>query len=129
MADIDLQERTRRDDNYEVLNKLVDDLQNVTVFPSLVWLWCWDVIRNWYENEQWKDVHEDPHVDECFRMDLELKEIWDKFWEDSDKNGFTLEYGVEDLDEGLRDWLRDNDFIVSLDEDGWLDEVSDDETN
>ncbi len=122
MSNLDLQEATRRDDNYQVINKLIDDLQQVDVFPSLVWLWCWDVIRNWYENEQWDDVHEDGHVDECFAKDLQLKTIWDKFWEDSDKNGFTLEFGVEDLDESLRDWLRDNDFLVSLDEDGWLDE-------
>jgi hypothetical protein len=122
MSNLDLQESTRRDDNYQVINKLIDDLQQVDVFPSLVWLWCWDVIRNWYENEQWDDVHEDGHVDECFAQGLELKTIWDKFWEDSDKNGFTLEFGVEDLDESLRDWLRDNDFLVSLDEDGWLDE-------
>ena len=65
----------RRDRNYEVMNKLIDDLQDVSVFPSLVWLWCWDVIRNWYENEQWEDVHEDSFVDECFAKDLQLKTI------------------------------------------------------
>lgn len=125
---LDLQEQTRRDDNYEVLNKLVDDLQNVTVFPSLVWLWCWDVIRNWYENEQWEDVHEDGWTDECFAKDLQLKTIWDKFWDDSDKNGFSLEFGVEDLDEALRDWLRESDFLVTLEDDGWLDDESNDES-
>jgi len=27
---------------------------------------------------------------------------------------------VDQLDEQLRDWLRENDFLVSLDDDAWL---------
>jgi len=122
---LDLQESTRRDDVYEQLTKLIADLENVKVFPSLVWLWCWDIVSNWYKNEQWTDVHKDGFVDECFPEGLELKTIFDKFWADCDTNGFSLEYGTEDLDEALRDWLRECDFLVSLDED--MD--NDEETN
>lgn len=130
MADIDLQEQTRRDDMFINISNTLDSLKKLDVFPSLVWLWCWDVIVNWYENEQYEDVHQESFVDECFAPGLELKTIWDRFWEEADKNGFSLEYGVEDLDEALRDWLREKDFIISLDEDNWLNEpVSDHETN
>lgn len=115
--ELDLQEKTRRDDTFDQMTKLVEELESVKVFPSLVWLFCWDIVQNWYKNEQWADVHKDGFADECFAQDLELKTIWDKFWEDSDKNGFSLEYGVEHLDEALRDWLRECDFIVSLDDD------------
>lgn len=121
---LDLQERVRRDDNFKYINNIVDSLSTLDVFPSLVWVWCWDVIRNWYENERWEDVHDDQWTDECFAKGLELKTIWDKFWEDSDKNGFSLEYGVESLDEHMRDWLRECDFLVSLDDDGWLNDES-----
>ena len=33
------------------------------------------------------------------------EEVWKLFWEQADENGFTLEYGVEDLDEHISDWL------------------------
>jgi hypothetical protein len=114
---LDLQEATRRDDTFTQINKIIEDLGTLSVFPSLVWLWCWDIVQEWYKNEQWADVHDSGLADECFPEGLELKTIWDKFWEDSDKNGFSLEYGVEDLDEGLRDWLRECDFLVALDDD------------
>ena len=122
MAELDLQEQTRRDDNYVAINNVIDSLEKMDLFPSLVWVWCWDMIRNWYENERWEDVHEDSFTDECFAQGLELKTIWDKFYADSDETQFSLEYGVENLDESLRDWLRENDFLVSLDDDGWLDD-------
>lgn len=122
IEDIDLLEASRRDYNYEKVNEVIDSLKQIDVFPSLVWVWCWDMIRSWYEDEQWDDVHEDPYVSECFSQDVDLKDIWDKFWYDSDKNGFSLEFGVDQLDEQLRDWLRECDFLVSLDDDGWLDD-------
>jgi hypothetical protein len=114
--EIDLQEATRRDDVYNDINKVIDSLSNLPVFPSLVWVWCWDIIRNIYENNQWQDNKDNQYEEECIAKGLELKTIWDKFWEDSDKNGFTLEYGVDQLDEHIYDWLRDCDFLVSLDE-------------
>lgn len=119
---LDLQYTTRRDDNYVAINNVIDSLEKLDLFPSLVWVWCWDMIRNWYESEQWEDVHDDQWTDECFAKDLELKTIWDKFYADSDETQFSLEYGVENLDEALRDWLRESDFLVSLDDDGWLDD-------
>lgn len=120
-TELDLQEKTRRDDAFVNINNTIDSLSKLDVFPALVWLWCWDIIKDWYENEQWEDVSTDPFTDECFAQGLELKTIWDKFWEDSDSNGFSLEYGVEQLDEQLRDWLRECDFLITLEDDGWLD--------
>jgi hypothetical protein len=52
----------------------------------------------------------------------DLDVVFQALWDQVDKTGFTLEYGVEDLDEAIRDWLIDNDFLVALDDDGWLDE-------
>jgi hypothetical protein len=122
VAELDLKDQKRRDDNYIAINNVIDSLEKMDLFPSLVWVWCWDMIRNWYENEQWQDVHEDSFTDECFAKGLELKTIWDKFYEDSDETQFSLEYGVEELDDSLRDWLRENNFLVSLEDDGWVDE-------
>lgn len=125
MTDLDLQEATRRDDVYRDINEIIDRLNNLNVFPSLAWTYCWDIIRDQYENKQWDDVVEDGYDDYAVPKGLELKTIWDKFWEDADKNGFSLEYGSEVLVEGINDWLIENDFLVLLDEDGWLDQESD----
>jgi hypothetical protein len=122
---LDLQEATRRDDVYKDINKIVDSINVLPVFPSLVWTWTWDIIRSFYDNNLWADMDEKDYEYECIAEGLELKTIWDKFWEDSDKNGFGLEYGAEVLEEAVIEWMRDCNFIVSLDNDSLLD--SDDE--
>jgi len=33
-----------------------------------------------------------------------------------------MDHGGEILEEVIRDWMRDNDFLVALDDDGWLDD-------
>jgi hypothetical protein len=48
-------------------------------------------------------------------MNMSLEQTWEKFYEDADQNGFTLEYGTEDLYEAIRDWMIDAD-IVSVGE-------------
>lgn len=123
----DLQDKTRRDDVYEDINQIVDRLNSLPVFPSLAWVWCWDIVRSYYDSHQWDDVHKMQYEEECIAQGLELKTIWDKFWEDSDKNGFSLEYGALYVDEAVTDWMRECGFIVSLDEDSWLDEDEEDD--
>lgn len=103
----------RRDRNYVEINNIIDSLERLSVFPSLVWLWTWDITRNIFENNQGDapDLGEE-HVP----ADITLKQVWDKFWEDADKNGFSLEYGSEDVYEAILDWMRESEFLVELDE-------------
>jgi len=119
---IDLQEATRRDDVYRDLNEIVDKITVLPVFPSLVWVWTFDVLRNIYENNQYDDLAENDYVDEAVPSGITLKQIFDKFWEDADGIGISMDLGDEIIDETIRDWMRDNDFLVALDNDGWLDE-------
>ena len=118
MAKLDLQEQTRRDDVYTELNEIVDKLQSIPVFPSLLWTWTFDILRNTYENckegGEWND--------EAIRDGVTLKQIFDKFWEDVDTLGLTMDHGGEILEECILDWMRENDFLVALDDDGWLDD-------
>jgi hypothetical protein len=85
-------------------------LENVSVFPSLVWLWTWDVTLSTF-----KDFQEDPE----YKVNVEsTSDLWVKFWQDAEKNGFSLEYGTEDLYEAIRDWMIDADIVEeALDED------------
>lgn len=107
----------RRDRNYEVLNKLIDGLSELSVFPSLMWLWAWDIVKDkldYYTPDSGEEYAVNPKLTE--------KDVFDLFWEDADKNAFSLEYGSEQLHEEVFDWMLGRDIIVVLDEDGWLDE-------
>lgn len=115
--ELDLQEATRRDDAYVQLNKLIDGLKEVNAFPPLVWLWVWDMVKDRLDMY----AVEDPHESYTTNKSLSEKDVFDLFWEDADKNGFTLEYGLETLDDAIFDWMTDRNILVSLDEDGWLD--------
>jgi hypothetical protein len=108
---MDLQEQTRRNDAYEQLNKLIDGLKEVNAFPPLVWLWTWDMVKDrldYYSPVSGEEYVTNPKLSE--------KDVFDLFWEDADKNGFSLEYGLESLDEAIFDWMLDRDIIVEIEE-------------
>jgi hypothetical protein len=106
---MDLQEQTRMNDAYVEINKIIDQIGNLPVFPPLVWVWTWDIVVDMHKNYG-------PGVDDEFLITKPLEDIWAMFWEQADKNGFTLEYGTEDCYEHIRDWMIDEDIMVSLDD-------------
>ena len=110
---LDLQEQTRRDDAFNQLLDIVKQVSNLDLFPSLCWVWAFDVIKDIYDNT-------DTGYDEAIAEGVTLKQIFDKFYEDSDSLGISMDLGGEILEETIRDWMRENDFIVALDDDGWL---------
>ena len=122
MAELDLQERTRRDDIYNELVVIADKITNLPLFPSLLWVWTFDIIKDIFDNNQIIHLAETDIADEAIPVGVTLKQIFDKFWEDVDTIGLTMDHGDEILNESIRDWMRENDFLVSLDEDGWLDD-------
>lgn len=122
IKEIDLPEATRRNDVYNQLleiNKLLSDL---TVFPSLLWSWAFDIMKDIFDNNQIADLAANDYVDEAVPEGVTLKQIFDQFWEDVDSLGFTMDHGGEILEETIRDWMREKDFLVALDDDGWLDD-------
>ena len=121
-AQLDLQEATRRDDVYNDLIEVIDKLDSIPVFPSLVWTWSLSIIKDIYDNNKYEDLAVNDYVDEAVPTGVTLKQIWDKFWDDVDGLGINMDLGGEIIEEVIRDWMRENDFLVSLDEDGWLNE-------
>ena len=117
--ELDLQEATRRDDSYVALNELIEGLQKVSAFPPLVWLYVWDMVKDKLDY-----YHPDSHEEYAVNPALTEKDVFNLFWEDADKNGFSLEYGTEQLHDHVFDWMIDREILVVLDEDGWLDDVS-----
>ena len=109
-AEMDIQERTRMEDTYVRIEDIIDKITNLGVFPPLVWVWSWDVLKDMYN-----DYKDGGDPDYCVSEDIE--DVWAMFWRDADKNGFTLEYGVDDLHEAIRDWLIDTGIVIEAEED------------
>ena len=102
------------------LDQMVDQLNNMPIGMSLVWLWVWDLIRDKYKNYEFIDEMSDYVVTPGTTLDT----IWEKLWANPPSD-FTLEYGAEQIDEAILDWMIDNEFLSAVDEDGWLDEEGD----
>ena len=117
---LDLQEATRRDDTYITLNKLIEGMSELNVHPQLVWLYVWDIVKDKLDY-----YHAESGEDYVINLSLSEKDVFDLFWEDADKNGFSLEYGTESLDEAVFDWMLERDILVALEDDSWLDEAVD----
>jgi len=96
-------------DTYVEINNIIEQIGNLRVFPPLVWVWTWDVALAMYT-----DIQEGGDPD--FRVAKSIEEVWELFWTQADDNGFSLEYGTEDLYEAVRDWLIDEDIIEEHDE-------------
>jgi hypothetical protein len=120
MAKLDLQEQTRRDDAFNELMEINAHITDLQLFPSLGWVWTFDIIKDIFDNNQFIHLAVGDIADEVIPEGVTLKQIFDKFYEDIDKLGIDMDMGGEILEEVIRDWMRDNDFLVALDEDGWL---------
>jgi hypothetical protein len=99
------------------LDQMVNTLNGMDVGMSLVWLWAWDLIRDKYKTYEFIDESSDYTVVNGVTLD----NIWEKLWANPPAD-FTLEYGAEQMDEAVLDWMIDNEFIAVLEEDGWLDQ-------
>ena len=126
IQEIDLPEATRRNDVFNELMEINLHLSQLTVFPSLLWAWAFDIMKDIFDNNQITDLAANDYVDEAVPEGVTFKQIFDQFWEDVDSLGFTMDHGGEILEETIRDWMRENDFLVALDDDGWLDDESGD---
>ena len=109
-SEMDLQEKTRMLDTYTKIESIVDSIGELGVFPPLVWVYTWDVAKT-----MWTSYMEGEDPDYCTAMNLE--ELWERFWIDADQNGFSLQYGVEDLDDAIRDWLMECGAVEPYEED------------
>ena len=122
IKEIDLPEATRRNDVFNELMEINQHLSNLSVFPSLLWAWAFDVIKDIFDNNQYIHLAKGDYVDEAVPEGITLKNIFDQFWEDVDSLGLTMDHGGEIIEEVVRDWMREHNFLVSLDDDGWLDD-------
>lgn len=103
---------------FNKINNIIKDITELGVYPPLMWVWVWDTVVSIYQ--EYAADSEDKEYTISDGITLEI--VWDKFWLEADKNGFSLQFGIDQLNEQILDWMIDSDFIVSLDDDGWLDD-------
>ena len=106
------------------LDQIVNTLNSVDVAMSLIWVWAWDLIRDKYQSHEFITEGSEYVVSTGVTLDV----IWDKLWE-SPPSDFTLEFGADQMDEAVMDWMIDNNFLTLLDDDNWLNESSDVESD
>ena len=109
-AEMDIQERTRMLDVYNDIEDIIAKITKLPVGLPLVWVYAWDVARDLHTS-----IQEGAEEEYCVSEDIE--DVWQMFWEDADKNGFSLQYGAEDLHEAIRDWMIDRNIIDEVPED------------
>lgn len=103
------------------LDQIVNTLNSMDVAMSLIWVWAWDLIRDKYQSNEFITEGSEYVVTAGTTLDT----IWEKLWANPPSD-FTLEFGAEQMDEAVMDWMIDNNFLAVLEEDGWLDEESSD---
>jgi len=112
-----------RDVSFEQLMYINAEISKLHLFPSLVWVWTFDILKDIFDNNQFDHLAKTDIADEAIPSGITLKEIFDKFYKDIDSLDLNMDQGGEILEEVIRDWMRDNDFLVALEDDQWLDEA------
>jgi hypothetical protein len=106
---MDLQEKIRMQDVYQDIEYIIGKITVLPIGQPLIWVYAWDVARDVYKN-----IQEGQEEEYCVTMSIE--EVWELFWTQADKNGFTLQYGSEDLYDAIRDWMIDESIIEEIPE-------------
>jgi len=103
-------EYTRMKDVYTEIEDIIEKISKLPIGLPLVWVYAWDVARDLYTS-----IQEGQEEEYCVTEDIE--DVWEMFWKDAGKQGFTLEYGPESLYEHIRDWMIDRHIIDEVVED------------
>ena len=92
-----------RPDDKDKLNQCLEILDTTDLGLSLVWLWTWSTIDNILQDDNWKH-------------NVTKDQMWDHLCEAvSAGHGFTLEYGAEQHQEDVLEWMLNRDYITDPD--------------
>ena len=98
---------------YDDLLDLNERISKLPVYPQLGWIWCFDIIKDIFDNHQEVDA---DVTDEVIPSGVTLKQIFDKFYFDIDGLGIDMDLGGEVLEEVIRDWMFENDLLMIVEE-------------
>jgi len=81
------------------LNQCLDILDSTDLGLSLVWLWTWSTITN---------ILDDPE----YKANVTEDQMWEHLCEAVEAGmGFSLEYGTEQHQEDVLEWMMNRDYI------------------
>ena len=87
-------------DDKDKLDKCLEILDTTDLGLSMVWLWTWSTIVNFYD-------------DETMIMKATKDEMWQHLCDAVQVGrGFSLEYGAEQHYEEVMDWMQDEGYMV-----------------
>lgn len=82
------------------LNECLKILDTTDLGLSMVWLWTWSTINNILD-------------DETYKAKVTQDQMWDHLCEAVEAGqGFSLEYGAEQHQEEVIEWMTNRDYIV-----------------
>ena len=97
------------------LNECLDILGTTDLGLSMVWLWTWSTIKGFIESDTQDWV-----------MVATEDEMWDHLCEAVEAGmGFSLEWGAEQHQEEVLDWMMSRDYIVDPEDEDEEDEDED----
>ena len=81
------------------LNECLKILDTTDLGLSLVWLWTWSTINNILD-------------DETYKASVTQDQMWDNLCEAVEAGqGFSLEYGAEQHQDDVLEWMMNRDYI------------------
>ena len=87
-------------DDKDKLNQCLEILDTTDLGLSLVWLWTWSTITN---------ILDDPE----YKAKVTQDQMWEHLCEAvSNGAGFSLEYGAEQHQEDVFEWMLNREYIV-----------------
>jgi hypothetical protein len=102
-------------DDKDKLNACLEILDSTDLGLSLVWLWTWSTVNNILDDQEWR-----PQVTQ--------DQMWDNLCEAvSAGQGFSLEYGAEQHQEDVLEWMLNRGYILDQSEEEEEDEDGSDE--
>jgi hypothetical protein len=82
------------------LNKCLEILDTTDLGLSMVWLWTWSTINNILD-------------DETYKAKVTQDQMWEYLCEAVEAGqGFSLEYGAEQHQDDVLEWMTNRDYIV-----------------
>jgi hypothetical protein len=89
------------------LDQIINQITSLDIGFPLTWVYVWDMVKYRYSSMS---------EDNGFHManpDKTIDDVWQALWANP---RFTLEYGIEQLDDDIADWLIEHKFIVEWEE-------------
>ena len=87
-------------DDKDKLNECLKILDTTDLGLSLVWLWTWSTINNILD-------------DKTYKAKVTQDQMWDNLCEAVEAGyGFSLEYGAEQHQDDVLEWMTNKDYIV-----------------